>query len=84
MILNAVILFQINSIYILLRIVVEVHSLYEINIYFQGKIYGVKVLFGKGSLLGNPQELIDKWPYDPKNLPAPPAPAPEKVLCKLY
>lgn len=52
------------------------------NIKFQGKMYGVKVLFGKGSLIPNPMELIDKWPYDPKNLPAPPQGASDKVLCK--
>ncbi|CAD8143475.1 unnamed protein product [Paramecium octaurelia] len=33
---------------------------------FWGKIYGLKVNFGEGSYLENPLELIDKWPYDPK------------------
>lgn len=47
---------------------------------FFGKLQGVKLLFGSGSLVANPQELIDKWPYDPKNLPPPPAPAKEKIL----
>ncbi|CAD8145403.1 unnamed protein product [Paramecium pentaurelia] len=46
---------------------------------FYGKFYGLKVNFGQGSYLENPQEMIEKWPYDPKTLPVP-EPKEEKVL----
>ena len=42
------------------------HFGYKSIFILQGKIYGLKANFGEGSYLENPLELIDKWPYDPK------------------
>ncbi|CAK75737.1 unnamed protein product (macronuclear) [Paramecium tetraurelia] len=35
---------------------------------FWGKLYGLKVNFGDGSYLEKPQQLIDRWPFDPNKI----------------
>ncbi|CAD8190751.1 unnamed protein product [Paramecium octaurelia] len=35
---------------------------------FWGKLYGLKVNFGDGSYLDKPQQLIDRWPFDPNKI----------------